>query len=139
MKPFLVTLMSILFLYSCTNKETAHKSNAKFPAKKELKAVKHFTDEILYPEFMTITGNILSIGSSKSDSMLFHFSLPKMELIENTGIKGNAADEFSLFPMFWATQIFHYKTPFINVSKSGLNGYTLQFYLLRYSYCNMTI
>lgn len=103
MKPFLLTLMSIVFLYSCTNKETAHKSNAKFPAKKELKAVKHFTDEILYPEFMTITGNILSIGSSKSDSMLFHYALPNMELIENTGIKGNAANEFSVFPMFCAT------------------------------------
>ena len=90
MKAFPLLLISVLFLYSCTNKGTSSKSN--FPVKKELKAVKHLTSEILFPDFMTITGNILSISSSLSDSMLYHYSLPEMELIQNTGIKGNAEE-----------------------------------------------
>ena len=101
MKPFPLLLISIMFLFSCTNKETS--TNANFPAHKELKAIKHLSSEILFPNFMTITGNILSISSTLSDSMLYHYSLPEMELIENTGSKGNAEDEFSAFPMFCST------------------------------------
>lgn len=102
MKQTILLLIAVIIaLSSCNNKETSTKSN--FPAKKELKAIKHLTSEIFSPEFMTITGNILSISSSLSDSMLYHYSLPEIKLIQNTGIKGGAEDEFSAFPMFCST------------------------------------
>lgn len=96
--------MSIPFFYSC-NKEKYYKVKPSFSTKKELIATKHFINEVMFPDFMTMSENILSISSTTSDTMLFHYLVPEMKLIKGNGTKGNAFDEFSAFPMFCHTPI----------------------------------
>jgi len=123
---FSIIIFCICFFYSCNQKVEYQKVDPFFISKRELVSVKYFSDEILHPDFMTRIGNILVISSTKSDSMLFYYHLPDMKLIEKTGRKGNAADEFHAFPMFCHTQtnntlyIWGY-TP-ISIKKITLNN-----------------
>jgi hypothetical protein len=65
-----------------------------------LVAEKILVNEIFSPDFITRKENCLIIASSKSDTMLYTYSLPLLTYLNRTGIKGQGADEIQAFPMF---------------------------------------
>lgn len=102
---FTIIIICICFLYSCSQKNEYKKVDPFFTAKKELVSFKYFSEEIFHPDYITSIENILVISSSKSDSMLLYYNLPNMTLIEKSGSRGNAVDEFQAFPMFCHSQM----------------------------------
>ena len=58
-----------------------------------------FMDDVIAPDFMQINNHSLFIVSSRSDSMLYQYSLPDMKPLYRGGTQGQGEPEFSLFPM----------------------------------------
>jgi hypothetical protein len=90
-------LYAIFFLLSCTSH-----ANRKivFDREKLLVAEQIRVDEIFSPDFVTLKKNCLIIASSRSDTMLYAYSLPSLACLNRTGTKGQGPDEIQLFPMF---------------------------------------
>lgn len=71
-----------------------------FEREATLMAEKIYMENVTAPDFILLKNNFLFVSSSRSDSMLSQYSLPNMKLLYQGGIKGQAENEFALFPMF---------------------------------------
>lgn len=95
MKKIIYLFVGIFLFFSCTDKD----SLIKFSEEKLLSAVKIPVDEVFAADFMTQSSNCLALISTRSDTMIYLYSLPDLKFIKNFGLKGKGPDEF-LLPMF---------------------------------------
>ena len=84
----------LLFLNSCSNNKIV------FPETIEIKAELIYINEIIYPEFLTMKGNHLVIASSRTEPMIYTYSLPSLSFLKASVNKGRGPGEIPFFPMF---------------------------------------
>ena len=84
-----------MFFISCSSNDDNSSR-----VKEELKSDKKLLEETISPDFLTQANNKLIISSSKSDNMLYIYSLPDLKYQYSTGRKGKGPEEIQLFPMF---------------------------------------
>lgn len=96
-------LIFTFFFYSCLDNVHYESHVTEFTNIKEVSLQKIHIKEVIRPDFFTKVDNRLVISSSISDTMLYYYSIPGLNLIKKEGIKGNGQNEFSAFPMFCRT------------------------------------
>ena len=75
-----------------------------FPEEKLLYAERIRVDEIINPEQMVLKKqSILVTDSRNHDAMLYQYSLPEFKCVYKGGVKGQAEDEFQVYPRIWRT------------------------------------
>jgi hypothetical protein len=98
-RKYIIAMSITLFLLSCTNMDVRHRKIT-FSNEKMLVAEKIRVDEIFSPDFITKKEDCFIIAGSKSDTMLYMYSLPSFTSLGGMGIKGQGPGEIQLFPMF---------------------------------------
>ena len=97
MKSLFPLFLSLFFISSCKN-ET--KKEISFSDIQSVVGEKIAIHERIYPDFFHIKSDYLIVSSSKTDTMLYVYSLPQLEFISSAGRKGRGPNEIPLFPMF---------------------------------------
>lgn len=95
MKKLFYLLISIFSLYNCTDTATP----IIFPTEKSLTAIPVRIHEVFSADFITRKSDYLFIISTKSDTMIYMYSIPDLKFVKNFGVRGHGPDEFQL-PMF---------------------------------------
>ena len=100
-----------------------------FPEEKLLYAERIRVDEIINPEQMVLKKqSILVTDSRNHDAMLYQYSLPEFKCVYKGGVKGQAEDEFQVYPRIWRTL----------TDKVYIGGYT-EFSLKSFGWITRTI
>ncbi len=71
-----------------------------FGQEKALMAGKVFFGEIMAPDFLMLKRHSLWVVSSRSDTLIYRYALPDLNLSGCGGRRGQGSDEFTAFPMF---------------------------------------
>ncbi|MCG6191055.1 BF3164 family lipoprotein [Maribellus maritimus] len=96
MKKYFIYSVLLLLVNSCNT------DKASTPERRELKSDKKLLEEIISPDFLTRVNDnlIISSSNSKSDTMLYIYSLPDLKYVAGAVKKGSGPGEMRLFPMF---------------------------------------
>lgn len=100
---FSIILFLLIANITCST-NTVEKPMESFLKNKKLTAEKYYMNEVIKPAFMMVKGKNLFITNTGNDSMLYQYSIPDFHLLQVCGVKGQAPDEFQLFPMFCRSQ-----------------------------------
>lgn len=98
----LIYIWIVFALIACAQHENQRVMEP-FLTGKTLTAEKVLLKNVVSPCFMMVKKQSLFLIDVKNDSMLFQYSLPELEYIGKGGVKGQAENEFQVFPMFCRT------------------------------------
>lgn len=102
MKYVLYLLFSVLFM-ACTERKLQQKMEP-FPVEMLLYAERIRVDEIINPEQIVLKRQSILVTDSRNyDAMLYQYSLPEFKCIYEGGAKGQAEEEFQVYPRIWRT------------------------------------
>lgn len=104
MKILIISLATFLLMLSACSTNTTEKHITPFIKNKKLTAEKYFIHEVTNPAFMMVKNKSLFVTNTRSDSLLYQYSIPDLNLLRICGVKGQAPGEFQLFPMFCRSQ-----------------------------------
>ncbi len=97
-KKYIITIAIICLFNACSMKEAHEK--IKFSEGKTLFATKIPTNALLAPDFVTTKGDHFIVSSSSTDTVLYVYSTPELNIEHKTGTKGKGPGEINAFPMF---------------------------------------
>lgn len=96
-------LLFCITLMACTEQKLQQEMEP-FPEEKLLYAERIRVDEIISPEQIVLKKqSVLVTDSRNHDAMLYQYSLPEFKCIYKGGVKGQAEDEFQVYPRIWRT------------------------------------
>lgn len=97
-------LISLLFVACTEPKSEPQQMVEAFPVEKSLFAEKVKVNEVFSLSKMLCKGNYLFVSDVRSNENLIHqYSLPDFKCVYKGGSKGQAEDEFQIFPIFCNT------------------------------------
>ncbi len=103
---YVVMLTFVIFLFSCSNRNNKIHSesegkNGIIKNQDLIKPIEVFIKEPIDPARMIILNRSLFVSCFKCSPMIYTFSVPKLEMKDSFGIKGQGPDEFN-FAVFGA-------------------------------------
>lgn len=97
-------LLMSAFLSSCTSNNRKEIKMQPFPLDKQLIAERIVLKEVFSPGYLMMKGNQLFLTGEKGDTLVYQYQVPEFNCKNKWGVKGQAEDDFQLFPMFAKSQ-----------------------------------